>query len=89
MMKRVMILVGIGAVAAIGLAGMAYAQSTGNASTPSGFNYEIRDGKRVPKPDSKTTAADGTVREEFRSGNCVTIKETRPDGAVKKTQKCD
>ena len=88
-MKRMVILAGIGAVAAVGLAGMAYAQSGGNASTPSNFGYEIKDGKRVPKADNRTVAADGTVREEFRSGKCVTIKETRPDGAVKKTQKCD
>jgi hypothetical protein len=87
-MKRMVILAGIGAIAAVGLAGMAYAQS-GGGSTPSSFNYEIKDGKRVPKADNKTVAADGTVREEFRSGKCVTIKETRPDGAVKKTEKCD
>jgi hypothetical protein len=89
-MKRMVILAGIGAIAAIGLAGMAYAQSGGaSGSTPSSFNYEIKDGKRVPKADNRTVAADGTVREEYRSGKCVTIKETRPDGAVKKTQKCD
>lgn len=88
-MKRMVILAGIG-VAAATVAGMAYAQSSGaNASTPPNFGYEIKDGKRVPKADNKTVAADGTVREEFRSGKCVTIKETRPDGAVKKTQKCD
>lgn len=87
-MKRMVILAGIGAVTAVGLAGMAYAQAN-NASTPSNFGYEIKDGKRVPKADNRTVAADGTVREEFRSGKCVTIKETRPDGAVKKTQKCD
>ena len=89
-MKRVMILAGIGAVAAFGMAGLAYAQASGTGnSTPSSFNYEIKDGKRVPKADNKTTAADGTVREEYRSGKCVTVKETRPDGAIKKTQKCD
>ena len=44
--------------------------------------------KRVDRPDSKTTAADGTVREEFKSGKCVKVKETRPDGAVKTTEKC-
>ena len=89
-MKRMVILAGIGAVMVAGLAGVAYAQAnSGNASTPSNFGYEIKDGKRVPKADNKTVAADGTVREEFRSGKCVTIKETRPDGAVKKTQKCD
>lgn len=53
-MKRIVILAGIGALAAAGLAGMAYAQATAtNASTP--FNYEIRDGKRVQKADSRST----------------------------------
>lgn len=89
-MKRVVILMGIGAVAAVGLTGIALAQAGNtNNSTPSSFNYEIKDGKRVPKADNRTTAADGTVREEYRSGKCVTVKETRPDGAIKKTQKCD
>ena len=89
-MKRFVILTAIGTVMLAGLAGAAYAQQSGNsASTPSNFNYEIQGNKRVDRPDSKTVAADGTVREEFRSGKCVKVKETRPDGAVKTTQKCD
>ena len=89
-MKRVVILVGVGAVMLAGLAGAAYAQQSGaSATTPSNFKYELQGNKRVDRPDSKTVAADGTVREEFRSGNCVKVKETRPDGAVKTTQKCD
>ena len=89
-MKRVVMLTAVGAVMLAGLAGAAYAQQTGaGATTPSNFKYELQGNKRVDRPDSKTTAADGTVREEFRSGNCVKIRETRPDGAVKTTQKCD
>lgn len=88
-MKRVVILSAIGTVLLAGLAGAAYAQQGASASTPSNFKYEIQGNKRIDRPDSKTVAADGTVREEFRSGNCVKIKETRPDGAVKTTQKCD
>ena len=89
-MKRVVILTAIGTVMLAGLAGAAHAlQSGAGATTPSNFKYEIQGNKRVDRPDSKTTAADGTVREEFRSGKCVKIKETRPDGAVKTTQKCD
>ena len=88
-MKRVVILIGVGAVMLAGLAGAAYAQqSTAAATTPSSFKYEMQGNKRVVRPDSKTTAADGTVREEFRSGKCVKVKETRPDGAVKITEKC-
>lgn len=88
-MKRVVILTAIGTVMLAGLAGAAYAQQGASASTPSNFKYEIQGNKRVDRPDSRTVAADGTVREEFRSGKCVKIKETRPDGAVKTTQKCD
>ena len=88
-MKRVVILIGVGAVMLAGLAGAAMAQQSAGATTPSTFKYELQGNKRVDRPDSKTTAADGTVREEYKSGNCVKIKETRPDGAVKTTQKCD
>ena len=79
------------AVAALA-AGAAYAQSaggqgSGTQNTP--FNYEIKDGKRVPKPTNTVTNADGSTREETRQGNCVTIKEKTADGAVKTTRKCD
>ena len=89
-MKRVVIWFGIGTVMLAGLAGAAYAQQTGAAATtPSNFKYELQGNKRVDRPNSKTVAADGTVREEFRSGKCVKVKEVRPDGAIKTTQKCD
>ncbi len=88
-MKRVVILTAIGTVMLAGLAGPAIAQQGASATTPSNFKYEIQGNKRIDRPDSKTVAADGTVREEFRSGKCVKVKETRPDGAVKTTQKCD
>ncbi len=90
-MTRKVVYLCAGAAVAAGLAGAAYAQQAGNASEsqPTGFNYEMRGGERVEKPDSRTVAADGTIREEYRSGKCVTIKEKRPDGAVKTTRKCD
>lgn len=88
-MKRAVMLIGIATVLIAGVAGAAYAQQGASATTPSNFKYELQGNKRVDKPDAKAVAADGTVREEFRSGNCVKIKETRPDGAVKTTQKCD
>ena len=88
-MKRVVILIGVGAVLA-GLTGAAMAQQSGaGATTPSSFKYDLQGNKRVDRPDSRTVAADGTIREEYKSGNCTKIKETRPDGAVKTTQKCD
>ena len=93
-MTRRAIMFAIGGVAVAALAaGAAYAQSgaqnasSGTQNTP--FNYEIKDGKRVPKPTSRITNADGSWREETRQGNCVTIKQGTPDGAVKTTRKCD
>ena len=89
-MKRATILMAIGGLMLAGLAGAAVAQQSGaGATTPSNFKYDVQGNRRVDRPDSKTVAADGTVREEFRSGKCVKVKETRPDGAVKTTQKCE
>lgn len=88
-MKRAMILIGIGSVMLAGLAGAAYAQQNAQAATPSNFKYEIQGDKRVNRPDSRTVAADGTVREEYKSGKCVKVKEVRPDGAIKTSQKCE
>ena len=90
--RAIMLTIGGIAVAAFA-AGAAYAQAAsgqghGHAqATP--FNYEIVDGKRVPKPTRKVTNADGSWREETRQGSCVTIKEGSPDGSVKTTRKCD
>lgn len=93
-MSRRAIMFAIGGVAVAALAaGAAWAQSgaqnvaSGTQNTP--FNYEIKDGKRVPKPTSKVTNADGSWREETRQGNCITIKTGTADGAVKTTRKCD
>ena len=89
-MKRAMILVGLGTVLMAGLAGAAMAQQqpAAGATTPRNFKYDLQGNKRVDRPDSKTVGSDGTVREEFKSGNCVKVKEVRPDGAIKTTQKC-
>ena len=89
--RAIMFAVGGVAVAALAASG-AFAQSggqssSGTQSTP--FNHEIKDGKRVPKPTSSVANADGSRRVETRQGNCVTIKETTADGAVKTTRKCD
>jgi hypothetical protein len=93
-MTRRAIMYAVGGIAVAALAaGAAWAQSggqseaSGTQNTP--FNYEIKDGKRVPKPTSRIVKADGSWREETRQGNCVTIKEGTPDGAVKTTRKCD
>ena len=61
-MKRVVMLIGVGAVLA-GLASAAMAQQSGaGATTPSSFKYDLQGNKRVDRPDSRTVAADGTIR---------------------------
>ena len=56
--------------------------------TPNGWNYEIKDGKRVPK-GNRITNPDGSWREEVRQGNCVTIKEKSATGEYKETRQCN
>ena len=75
----------LGAVAFVAAAGAANAQSQ---TTPRGWNYEIKDGKRVPKAN-RLTNADGSWREETKQGKCVTIKERTATGEYKETRQCD
>jgi hypothetical protein len=56
-------------------------------STPKGFNYESKDGKRVPK-GNRVVNKDGSWREEIRQGSCVTIKEMSAAGEYKETRQC-
>ena len=87
--KRMLVLGGVALVAAAGFATVAFAQqSQQDASTPKGWSYEIKDGKRVPK-GNRVTKADGSWREEVRQGNCVTIKEKSAAGEYKETRQCD
>ena len=94
-MSRRAIVYIIGGAAVAALAGAAWAQSgaqnatSGTQNTPVNFDYVIKDGKRVPKPNTRIVNADGTWREETRQGNCVEIKEGLKDGSVKTTRKCD
>ncbi len=80
-----------GAVLALFVAGSAGAvvQSSAPApSVPKSFNYELRDGKRVPK-GNRVTNADGGWREEVRQGQCTTVKEKTAAGDYNETRKCD
>ena len=88
-MWKIMLGAGVVALAATA-ASAAYAQATsGNdQATPSSFNWEIKDGKRVPKGNRQVNA-DGSWREEIRQGKCVTIKEKSAAGEYKETRKCD
>lgn len=85
--NRKNMLLGAGAVAllAAGWATSAIAQSQ---TTPKGWNYEIRDGKRVPK-SNRVSNADGSWREEVKQGNCVTVKEKSPSGEYKESRQCN
>jgi len=84
--KRMLVLGGAALIAASGFATAALAQQ--DRSTPRGWSYEIKDGKRVPK-GNRVTKADGSWREEVRQGNCVTIKEKSAAGEYKETRQCD
>ena len=89
MSRTLKIILGCGALAlAATAATAAYAQVSGDQATPKNFNYEIKDGKRVPK-GNKQVNADGSWREEIRQGKCVTIKEKSAAGEYKETRKCD
>ena len=85
--KRMLVLGGVALVAAA-ISCAATAQAPANASTPKGWNYEIKDGKRVPK-GNRVTNADGSWREEVKQGNCVTIKEMSKAGEYKETRQCN
>jgi alpha-ketoglutarate-dependent taurine dioxygenase len=82
---RILLTLGAAAIVATA-ASAAYAQAS--QSTPSGWNYEIKDGKRVPKAERKVNA-DGSWREEYRQGSCVTIKEKTASGDYKESRRCD
>lgn len=69
-------------------ASTAWAQNAGDQATPKDFNWEIKDGKRVPKGQRQTNA-DGSWREEIRQGKCVTIKEKSAAGEYKETRSCN
>ena len=68
--------------------GFAAAAVAQNQGTPKNWNYEIKDGKRVPKAE-RVTNPDGSWREEVRQGKCITIKEKSPSGEYKETRRCD
>lgn len=87
--KKAMMIGAVALVAAASFATAAYSQSQGqDQQTPKGWNYEIKDGKRVPKAN-RVTNSDGSWREEVRQGNCVTIKERSASGEYKETRQCN
>lgn len=77
-------------VASLGFAAAAAYAAPGEQAqaTPKGWNYEIKDGKRVPK-GNRVTNSDGSWREEIRQGKCVTVKEKTSAGDYKESRRCD
>ena len=87
MQRAYKILLTLGAVTLAATAASAALAQT-RQSTPNNWNYEIKDGKRVPKAERKVNA-DGSWREEMRQGECVTIKEKTATGEYKESRRCD
>ena len=82
-------LLALGSVALVAVGGLATVAVAQTHQTPKGWNYEIKDGKRVPKSGNRVTNPDGSWREEQRQGNCVTIKEMSKTGEYKETRQCN
>ena len=86
-MKSLWISAAAGVAVGLGLSVAAQA-APGKQSTPKNWNYEIKDGKRVPK-GNRTVNADGSWREEIRQGKCVTLKEKTAAGEYRESRRCD
>ena len=90
MNSRIIKAVLVGSVALVAVAGFAVAASAQaqKPQTPNGWNYEIKNGQRVPKAN-RVVNADGSWREEMRQGKCVTIKEKTASGEYRETRQCE
>jgi len=86
--QRIVVLVAGAAFVAAGASASIAQSQQQSQSTPRGWSYEIRDGKRVPK-GNRVTNADGSWREEVKQGNCVTVKERSATGEYKETRQCN
>ncbi|MBA2772269.1 MAG: hypothetical protein H0U34_09730 [Sphingomonas sp.] len=86
-MNKLLIVGAAGLVAAMGFATVAAAADPKSRSVPKGWNYDIKDGKRVSKANRQANA-DGSWREEVRQGKCVTVKEKSATGEYKESRRC-
>lgn len=77
-----------GAIALVAATGTATGAGAQDRSTPKSWNWEIRDGKKVPK-GNVTTNPDGSRREVIRQGNCTTVKEWSATGEYRETRECN
>jgi hypothetical protein len=86
--KLMLVAAGAALMAAANFGGPAAAQQP--QQTPRNFNWELRDGKRVPRDAAaRVTKPDGSWREEQHQGNCVTVKERSASGEYKETRQCN
>jgi hypothetical protein len=76
------------AIALVAVAGAATVAGAQDRSTPKNWNWEIRDGKKVPK-GNVTTNPDGSRREVIRQGSCTTVKEWSATGEYRETRECN
>ncbi len=88
MQRALKIMLIVGGVAFAATAASAADGQSADRNTPKGWNYEIKDGKRVPKAERQVNA-DGSWREESRKGACVTVKEKTASGDYKEVRRCD
>lgn len=80
----------LGAIALAAMAGTASPSVAQQVDrTPKGWNYEIKNGQRVPKAGNRVSNPDGSWREEQRQGNCVTVKEKSAAGEYRETRECN
>ena len=77
-----------GAMALVAVTGVATSAGAQDRNTPKAWNWEIRDGKKVPK-GNVTTNPDGSRREVIRQGNCTTVKEWSATGEYRETRECN
>jgi len=86
-LKNIAIVTAAAAVVLCGAPTLAAAPK-GNGTTPANWSYEIRNGQRVPKANTRVVQADGSWVEEAKQGNCV-VTRTGRDGEVREVRKCD
>lgn len=77
-----------GAIAFGASVAAASVQAPQTERTPKGWNYDIRDGQRIPK-SNRVTNPDGSWREELKQGNCVTVKQKSATGEYKESRECN
>jgi len=86
-MTKLLIVGAAGLVAAMSFGTIAAAAEQRAQATPKSWNYELKNGQRVPK-GNRQTSADGSWREEIRQGKCVTLKEKSAAGVYKESRRC-